>query len=291
MLAWWKKYLIAVAIILLAGGFEAAGQGRIYTRKARLADFQTKTTKVVLSGDNLLDLALREEVRRRWRISPFEFCDPEDFEYLKNESAYYFLYLSQDQAGLAYMTLLKGGNDEGFRSLDGKLEVVRIPFSPVEITSGREFVYLPALLDIIQTFVEESLTNSAQNILGLSFYNGNLSKANRRKIYIAREDLDPSVHSRDTVGALAPGVLAVDSFEADSLFEAGSRDALIAFCVSPAAPGRRAKCYNIIVAADTHELYYYQSRCYNRADRRGFSKTAIRAIRREHNYRDEKRKK
>ena len=291
MQAWWKKYLITLVIILLSGGFQAAGQGRIYTRRARLADFQTKTTKVVLSGDDILDIALREEVRRRWRISPFEFCDPEDFEYLKNESAYYFLYLSQDQAGLAYMTLLKGGNDEGFRSLDGKLEVVRIPFSPVEITSGREFVYLPALLDIVQTFVEESLTSPAQNILGLSFYNGNLSKANRKKIYIARDDLDPSVHGRDTVDVLAPGLLAVDSFEADSLFDACSRGALIAFSVSPAAPGRRAKCYNFIVAADTHELYYYQSRCYNKADKRGFSKTAIRAIRREHRYRDEKRKK
>ena len=60
MQAPWKKYLIALAIMLLAGGFQASGQGRIYTRKARLADFQTKTTKVVLSGDNLLDIALLE---------------------------------------------------------------------------------------------------------------------------------------------------------------------------------------------------------------------------------------
>ena len=289
--AWWKKYLIALAIILLAGGFEAAGQGRIYTRKARLADFQTKTTKVVLSGDNLLDIALREEVRRRWRISPFEFCDPEDFEALKNESAYYFLYLSQDKAGLVYLTLLKGGNDEGFRSLDGKLEVVRVPFSPLKITSGREFVYLPALLDIVQTYVEESLTSSAQNILGLSFYNGNLSKASRKKIYFSRDDLDPSVPGRETVEVLAPGALAVDNFEADSLFDAGSRDALVAFSISPAAPGRRARCYNFIVAPDTHDLYYYQSRSFTQWDKRGFSKSAIRAIKREHRYKDEKRKK
>ena len=291
MQAWWKKYLITLVIILLSGGFQAAGQGRIYTRRARLADFQTKTTKVVLSGDDILDIALREEVRRRWRISPFEFCDPEDFDALKNDSAYYFLYLSQDKAGLAYLTLLKGGNDESFRSLDGKLEVVRVPFSPVSITSGRELVYISALLDIVQTFVEESLTNTAQNILGLSFYNGGLSQARKKKIYFARDDLDSGVPGRDSVSVLAQGLMAVDNFEADSLFDAGSSEALIAFSISPAEPGRRAKCYNLIVAADTHELYYYQSRSFTQAGRRGFTRSAIKSIRREHGYKDEKRKK
>ena len=268
--------------MILVGAFQAAGQGRIYTRKARLADFQTKTTKVVLSGDNLLDIALREEVRRRWRISPFEFCDPEDFDALKNDAAYYFLYLSQDKSGLAYLTLLKGGNDEGFRSLDGKLEVVRIPFSPVKITSGREFVYLSALIDIVQTFVEESLTSSARNIFGLSFYNGNLVKARKKKIYIAEEDMN---------GAPAPGIVAVDSFHADSLFNAGSPDALIGFSISPAEPSRRAKCFNFIVAADTHDLYYYQGHSFDKPGKRGFLKNDIKYIRREHNYKDEKRKK
>lgn len=285
------KYLIAVVLLTFAVGPEAFGQGRIYTRKARLADFQTKTTKVVLSGDSLLDIALREEVRRRWRISPFEFCDPEDFEALKNDSAYYFLYLSQDKSGLAYLSLLKGGNDDSFRSLEGKLEVVSIPFSPVTITSGREFVYLPALLDIIQFFVEESFTNSATNIFGLSYYNGNLSKARKQKIYIARDDLDADFPERDSIAVISPGIIATDNFAADSLFDAGCPEALIAFSISPAEPSRSARCFNFIVAADTHDLYYYQSRRYNKPGKRGFSKSAIKSIRREHGYKDEKRKK
>ena len=291
MRARWIKYLFAAAILLLTGAFQSAGQGRIYTRKARLADFQTKTTKVVLSGDNLLDIALREEVRRRWRISPFEFCDTEYFEANKGESSYYFLYLSQDNSGMAYLTLLKGGNNDSFRSLDGKLEVVRIPFSPVEITSGREFVYLSALLDIVQVFVEESLTNSASNILGLSYYNGNLSRARKKKIYIARDDLEISVPGRDSVDVLASGICAVDDFTADSLFTVGAPDALVAFSIAPASPSKRARCYNFIVAADTNDLYYFQSHPYRKNGQRGFSKREIKSIRREHGYKDEKRKK
>lgn len=285
------KYLLAVLIMTFAVGSEAFGQGRIYTRKARLADFQTKTTKVVLSGDSLLDIALREEVRRRWRISPFEFCDADDFEALQNESSYYFLYLSQDGSGLAYLTLLKGGNNDSFRSLDGKLEVVRIPFSPVEITSGRELVYLSALLDIVQVFVEESLTNPASNLLGLSYYNGSLSKVRKKSIYIAHEDLASDVPGRDSVDRLAPGIYAVDDFKADSLFTSGAPEALSAFSIAPAAPSRRARCYNFIVAADTNELYYYQSHPYRKPGKRGFTKGELKSIRKEHGYRDEKRKK
>ena len=287
----WTKYLAAGLTALLCWGLTAAGQGRIYTRKARLADFQAKTTKVVLSGDSILDIALREEVRRRWRISPFEFCDPEDFETLRNESSYYFLYLSQDATGMASLTLLKGGNNDSFRSLDSKLEVVKVPFSPVQISSGRELVYLSAILDIVQVFVEESLTNSASNVLGLSYYNGNLSKARKKKIYVARDDLDQSIADRDSADRLAPGVFAVDDFTADSLFTAGAPDALVAFSIAPASPSRGARCYNLIVAADTNDLYYYQSHAYRKPGKRGFSKREIKAISKEHGYKDEKRKK
>lgn len=286
-----KKYFIAAVLGLLAAGPPAAGQGKIYTRKARLADFQTKTTKVVLSGDSILDVALREEVRRRWRISPFEFCPPEEFESLKNESSYYFLYLAEDKSGMAFLTLMKGGNDQNFRSTDSKLEVVSIPFSPVRITTGREIVYLPALIDIVQIFVEESLTSSAKSILGLSFYNGNLSRVRKKTIYVARDDLDSKIPGRDTVGVLAPGIRAVDDFQADSLFSAGDPESLLAFSISPAEPGRGARCYNFIIAADSHDLYYYKSRAYTKPETRGFSTRDIKAIKKEHNYRDEKRKK
>ena len=181
----------------------------------------------------------------------------------------------------------------GVRSLpmaDGQLlEMARV----FRMGSWRKlrYVYLPALLDIIQFFVEESFTNSATNIFGLSYYNGNLSKARKQKIYIARDDLDADFPERDSIAVISPGIIATDNFAADSLFDAGCPEALIAFSISPAEPSRSARCFNFIVAADTHDLYYYQSRRYNKPGKRGFSKSAIKSIRREHGYKDEKRKK
>ena len=39
-----------VAILILVSSLPVSGQGKFYTRKMRLADFPTKTTKVVLEG-------------------------------------------------------------------------------------------------------------------------------------------------------------------------------------------------------------------------------------------------
>ena len=74
-----RKFLkILTALLLLSISADALAQGRLYTRKAKLEDFPTRTTKVVTSSGSLLDLAFKEEVATRWRISPFEFCTPEE---------------------------------------------------------------------------------------------------------------------------------------------------------------------------------------------------------------------
>ena len=49
-------------------------QGQVSTRKHKLADFTDKVTQVVLTGNEMLSSALREEVVSGWTASAFEFC-------------------------------------------------------------------------------------------------------------------------------------------------------------------------------------------------------------------------
>ena len=49
--------LIFATIILTLSGVSAFAQGKVYTRKARIADFPTCTTKIVSGGDSFLDIA------------------------------------------------------------------------------------------------------------------------------------------------------------------------------------------------------------------------------------------
>ena len=59
------KRNFTILICLLAGMLFSAdlfAQAQIYTRKEKLKDITAKTTKVVLTGDEMLDEALKESV-------------------------------------------------------------------------------------------------------------------------------------------------------------------------------------------------------------------------------------
>ena len=71
--------ILALAAICSFTGTDAAAQAKFTTRKEKLSDLMYKTTKVVLTGNELLDESFKEEVIRRWRITPYEFCTFDEF--------------------------------------------------------------------------------------------------------------------------------------------------------------------------------------------------------------------
>ncbi len=223
-----------LTLFLLLCSLSAFAQGKVYTRKARLEDFPTRTTKVVLSGDSILELALREEVTVHWRISPFEFCSPEEYGQLRSSNNYYFLTLAQEE-GIAYLILSKGGKEDETESLRKPFEVVRMPIASLYDPSGRELIYMGAFLDILQSFVEEAMVSDKTAYTGLSAANG--TKLTGRRIC-----LDP-----DT---------------ADELYPTGEAGVLIGLSIAPVQISFRSVCYKMLIAADTHELFYFEKSRY-----------------------------
>jgi hypothetical protein len=92
------KRLIAILAALGICVALSAQQGNVTTRKYRFSDFTDKITKVVMTGGEILDGALRQEVVDGWTVSPFEFCSAAEYESLKRSDAYYFLLVT---AGMA----------------------------------------------------------------------------------------------------------------------------------------------------------------------------------------------
>ena len=134
-----------------------AQQGKVTTRKYRFSDFTDKITKVVMSGNEILDAALRQEVVDLWTASPFEFCTAAEYERLKGSDACYFLLVTagqakgEDEPMVNFLTLEKGGADSG-ENVALRTEVISLPLCPVEGGDGRELVFLPALVKGIQDF-------------------------------------------------------------------------------------------------------------------------------------------
>ena len=219
-------HLFLIAALLLSSP-AAFGQGKIYTRKVRLEDFPTRTTKIVFSGNSILELTLREEVAVHWRISPYEFCSPEEYESLRTSNNYYFLTLAHEE-GIAFLILTKGGRDDEKESLKKPFEVVRIPIANYQEPGGQELVLMGAFLDILQAFVEEAMISDRTAYGGLS-----------------------------GSGRLRGKTVYLDPDRADEAYLNQEPDALIGVAIAPSQITFSSVCYKMLIAADTNELVYF----------------------------------
>ena len=159
-----KKYLL-VAILLLCH-LAAFGEGKVYTRRARLEDFPSRTTRVVLTGQEVFDVVLKEEISSRWMVSPYEFCTVADYTRDRYTDLYYFVRFTFDN-DFTYMTLSKGGDPDNENQLKQGFDVVSIPIAPAVMTGGDELVYLTAYIDILQEYITRATESEKVAYRGL----------------------------------------------------------------------------------------------------------------------------
>ncbi len=244
-------HLFLTASLLLAG-LSAFGQGKVYTRKVRFEDFPTRTTKIVMAGNSILELALHEEVSIHWRISPFEFCTPEEYAALKSSNNHYFLNLAHDE-GIAYLILTKGGREDEKESLKKPFEVVRMPIANYEEPSGRELILMGAFLDIIQNFVEEAMISDRTAYSGLSATNS--KQLEGKTLYLNPDRADEACLQQEA-------------------------DALVAITIAPSQISFDTVCYKMLISADTHELLFYEKARYKGPNDGKFTDAEIRKFER-----------
>ena len=241
-----------LTLFLLLAALPAPGQGKVYTRKLRLADFPARTTKVVLGGNPFLELTLREAVAVHWRISPYEFCTPEEYGRLASSSSYYFLTLAQDR-GILFLILSKGGKEGEKDQLKQAFEVVRMPIAGADDPGGRELVLMGAFLDIIQNFVEEAMISDRTAYGGLAESAG---------------------------GRLRGKKVLLDPDAADAAVLAQEADALAGVVIAPGDPEEGNSCYKMLISADTHELLFFEKCRYRTPDDARFTEGDVRRFER-----------
>ena len=261
----------------------ASGQAQITTKKAKIADFPNKVTKVVLPGNAFYDGAFQEVISSRWRVSPFEFCSLSEFDKLKGSDQYYFMMLTQGQfknenePGLQFITLIKGGADAA-KGIDSMLEVVTVPFAAADFPSGRELIYLPALIDIIQNYTMSSIEKDFSNLGGLSAYATNLTKANKMEIVFAEDDLSNEITDADKAAMAEKNISITDSEEVDALADGKGSNTLVSYTVAPEEPVAGSFCYKMLIDTNTHELYYFRKHKISKKLSKGFLSEDIKRI-------------
>lgn len=223
-----RKYFL---LVLLLVPVLAAGQGKVYTRSMRLADFPQKTTKIVLTGQPLLDARLEEEITSRWRISPFEFCDEAEYRAQEHGKLYYFLHFTVG-TDFTWMILSKAGPESG-SPLETALEVVSLPIASSDEATEEELVFLPAFIDIVQEYLLKSLVKDSMYYRGIS-----------------------GIIHHDRLGM----TVCLDRAEGMELFAESAPDTIVPILIYPGQNARRKRYYFMQVSADNHLLYRYRRR-------------------------------
>ena len=254
--------LLALSVCVTLGA-----QARIYTPKARLADFYSLTTVMVLPGDPFVDALMLEEAASRWRVSPYEFCTQEEYSTLCKDASLYFLrvlYRDSDP-GMAFLCLSKGGRTDKTTALDSFFDVVMLPFDHDDFSSGRAATYFGALVDFVQLYTEDARISDSNSLLGLSFYNKNLLGRLKAPLYIASGDIMTDV-------SVPSGVVVKSQDSVDAIFEEEEQqDVLVGVVFCSKYPGRKAKSHQMVISSLTHELLFYSVHPYETYSQKGFS--------------------
>ncbi len=256
-----KKAIVIIISCLLP--VLAWGQAQINTKKVKISDLTQKVTKVVLSGNDLIDGILQDEITVRWRVSPYEFCSVEDFEKLKNSDEYYFLitasgqFSKEEEPSLLFLTLVKGGNGAD-KGIDSMLEVVSIPIASAVFPNGREQIFFPAFLDIIQNHALEAMKKDLNAYGGLANNTAHISRAHDMTIVFSEDDLSESVTEMVKDQFFDESIIVTDEDTADGYLMDNAENTLVSYTVAPfeAEPG--SYCYKMLIDAQSHKVYYYK---------------------------------
>lgn len=280
-----KRISRLISICLVALTFlplTVSGQARINTKRIRIADLTTHTVKVVLSGNDMTGSALKNEVSARWRISPYEFCDSEEYKSIKENTDYYFLLLARSDEkkyrGILTLTLMKGGKYGAEDPEKRPVEVASLPFCSSEFPSGREVTFLPALLDIIQDYASKAVISDRAGYRGFKIYAKNVSRTGNMRIFFCEDDIAPEIDAAFKDKYFDEDMLAEDESVVDAELAKGSYNTLVSYTVSPFDPQNGSYCYKMLIDAETHGLFYFKHHRISSGKWAGFLPKDIRTI-------------
>jgi len=277
---------IITSIILISLSLVLSAQGQIHTKKMKIADATTKTLKVVLTGDMFFDESMKEEMMMRWHISPYEFCTLAEFESLKKNPAFYFLLKTKGQQkkektpGIEYLTMVKG-TAEAADGVNKMLSVVDVPFCPADNSDGREIVFLPAFLDIIQKYVLASMESDMDGYGGLAAFASGLSRTGTLDFRFAHQDMSDELMD---INFQEYNIIPTNDDESYDFMLNNTAGTIVSYCVAPAFPENGSVCYKMIIDCSSHKLYWFRKHKISNSKGAGFLYSDLLKIREERKY-------
>jgi hypothetical protein len=138
------------------------------------------------------------------------------------------------------------------------LEVVSLPYASAEYPSGRELVFLPALLDIIQAHTLKSMESDFDGYMGMSRYTKNMQNAQDMTIVFSEDDLSTEITKDIIDNYFVEGMLITDEGDADKYMTDSESNTVVSYVVAPTTAKAGSYCYKMLFDNQSHTLYYFR---------------------------------
>lgn len=290
-----KKFIVSAVLFIVATALVSAQHTKHLDRSIKQfesqkvesrieyhAEIPTRMTKVVVAGDNSMsDLLFQNAVKKGWYISPYEFCSYEEFEKIKCDTNYYFLLRldkssrKNEDSYMEFITFLKG-NQNVTDGVGEMTELISLPVHPKEDRSGRAFAYLPAYMNIIQSFLQKVAMGEANPLFRKDPVPLPIDTA--KELLLTEEDFTFGI-TREYLDELFHGkARLVSQDEIDDALSGTFPDTIVSLIVGPEEYVKGAYCYKMLISTDTYELYFYRKHSLSKNRPSGFLKRDIRKV-------------
>lgn len=268
-----KRILTIIAAALLG---PAAGwaQAQLMTKKMDIGDVSSKITKVVLSGDALTNLMLKDDIEQNWTVSPYEFCTLEEFENIKCDTNYFFLmrvmgqFKKEQEPSAEFLTLLKGG-PAAKNGIDKMTEVIALPIKSSDDDNDRYITLLPAFLNIIQEHIPRVTRSDMSAYTAIYSYSRRIPETKYMTILFCADDLSTQIDTRTVDTYFDTEMIITDECETDKAISEMWPNTLVSYTIySRETPGRY--CYKMLISTENYELYYFKKHKVSKRNGPGF---------------------
>ena len=290
------KRVFAILLPLLAALNLAAQEGRpdmeikqfeeqkVESGREYYGDLPARMTKVVIAGDNsMTDLIFKNAVEESWNISPFEFCDYEEFDRIKTDTNYYFLmrldkmHRSENDPVMEFVCYLKG-NEKAADNISAMPELISLPLFPENDNSDRIYSYLPAYMNIIQNYLQKIVDGRIYPSRNGTVQTGVFEKSRDTKVLFRKGDLVYIPAMQEFERMFRGRAEEVEQDVIDQALKDGTPRTMVSLVVAPSEIYGKAYCYKMIISADTYELLYWKRHRISEKKGPGFLKSDLKRI-------------
>ncbi|MCK9628011.1 MAG: hypothetical protein M0R37_05405 [Bacteroidales bacterium] len=260
----------------------ASGQKPIKDARNNFRNFGAKTTKVVLSDEGIIDAYIRDAVKKEWKISPYEFCTPQEYEQIKEDTTYFFLlrtdgiFNDEYQPSLEFLSLIKGG-PEFKKGLFMSAEMISLPLQAKDDESGEIFPFLPSYLQIMQDYILKVQKNLMISLSGGSSL-GNLTGINGKTLLFRAEDIAFKTEPDEIKWTFRGRAETVDQDAIEKAMIEFSDDVAVGLVISPKEGHKGGYCYKLVIDPAEGRLYFFKKKKVTSSSPAGFSRSDIKKI-------------